>query len=111
MMFHEGQEVLLIETYSRAPQIQRVKVEKVGRKYATIRIYGREYRFDRESGYAASENQRQRIMTQEQFDTSEENSRKIKFLAKYGIHNFDLHKVSEEDFLGLYDYLKERGYE
>lgn len=109
--FHVGQEVVFIDSYSKFGYEQRATVDKVGRKYVTVTLHHREYQFDKETGNPAKPDQRNRIVTEEMRVVELEENRKEEFLRKHGIHRFELRGISREDFYGLYDYFKERGYE
>jgi hypothetical protein len=108
--FYAGQAVLLIESGGRGTYEHKVRIDKVGRKYATVTLYHRQYQFDLETGQPAKPDQRNRIVTEERRAIELENNRKDKFLRGYGIHKFELHGIKDEDFYGLYGYLTERGY-
>jgi hypothetical protein len=64
-----------------------VRIKRIGRKYLTIEIYGREYPFDKVTGYKPSGNG-ERVLTQEMADHEQRLDAVMDRLKKYGFDVF-----------------------
>lgn len=83
--FLPGQEVVLIHISRTRNTRQRVKVNRVGRKYGYIVQYGQEQAFNLDNGYQARDNPMWRVATDEQIAEEDERKELLEALRAGGL--------------------------